>query len=96
MIVAASKWLKGALQEERIHDFLAKLHIKWQFSPSHSRWWGGQFERIIRLTKQSLFKAIWKTKVTCKELESVLFDIEITLNIRQLGYIEDDIHIPQT
>ena len=73
MVVAASKWLKGALQEERIHDFLAKLHIKWQFSPSHSRWWGGQFERIIRLTKQSLFKAIWKTKVTWKELESVLF-----------------------
>lgn len=96
MIVEASKWLKGALQEEKIHDFLAKLHIKWQFCPSHSHWWGGQFERIITLTKQSLFKAIWKTKVTCKELESVLFDIEITLNIRQLGYIEDDIHIPQT
>ena len=94
MIVEASKWLKGALQEEKIHDFLAKLHIKWQFCPSHSHWWGGQFERIITLTKQSLFKAIWKTKVTCKELESVLFDIEITLNIRQLGYIEDDIHIP--
>ena len=96
MIVEASTWLKGALQEEKIHDFLAKLHIKWQFCPSHSHWWGGQFERIITLTKQSLFKAIWKTKVTCKELESVLFDIEITLNIRQLGYIEDDIHIPQT
>ena len=93
MIVAASKWLKEALEEEKIRDFLAKLHIKWQFSPSHSCWRGCQFDRIIRLTKQSLFKAIWKTKVTWKELESVLFDIEIKLNIRQLGYIEDDIHI---
>ena len=41
-----------------------------------------------------MFKAIGKAKLTWKELESVLFDIEITLNNRPLGYIEDDIHTP--
>ena len=32
--------------------------------------------------------------MTWKELESVLFDIEVTFNNRPLGYIEDDIHTP--
>lgn len=46
------------------------------------------------MTKQALFKAIRKTKLTWKELESVLLDIEITLNSGPIGYIEDDMHTP--
>ena len=44
------------------------------------------------MTKQALIKAIGKTKLTWKELESVLLDIDITLNNRPLGYIEDGVH----
>ena len=39
-------------------------------------------------------KANGKAKLTWKELESVLLDIDITLNNQPLGYIEDDIHTP--
>ena len=92
--VAASKWLKVILREEKVHEFLAKHHIKWQLNLSRSQWWGGQFERIIGLTKQALLKAIAKVKLTWKVLESVLLDTEITLNNQQLGYIEGDIHTP--
>ena len=46
------------------------------------------------MTKQALFKANGKTKLSWKELESVLLDIEITLNDRPLGCIEDGIHKP--
>ena len=91
---AASKWLKVILKEEKVHEFLAKHHIKWQLNFSRAPWRGGQFERIIGLTKQTLLKAIGKVKLTWKELESVLLDTEITLNNQQLGYIEDDIHTP--
>ena len=82
------------MREEKIHDFLSKHHINWQFNLSCAPWGSGQYERIIRLTKQALFKAIRKTKLTWKELESVLLDIETTLNSRPIGYIEDDIHTP--
>ena len=41
-----------------------------------------------------MFEAIEKAKLTWKELMSVLLDIEITLNNRPLGYIEDDIQTP--
>ena len=33
-----SKWLKRILQEEKIHDFLAKRHIMWQFNLSSTTW----------------------------------------------------------
>ena len=49
--VGASKWLKGILREEKIHNFLTKHHIKWQSNLSCAPKWGGQFERIIGLTK---------------------------------------------
>ena len=35
-----------------------------------------------------------KTRPTWKELESALLDIDITLNNRLLGYIENDIYTP--
>ena len=30
--VGAAKWLRNVIQDERLHDFLAKLNIKWQFN----------------------------------------------------------------
>ena len=56
--------------------------------------WAGQFERIIRLTKQRLLKVIGKRKVTWKELKYVPLDIESTINNRLLAYVEDHIHTP--
>ena len=86
--------IKQKKKDEKIHDFLAKHHIKSQFNLSRAPWWDSQFERIIGLTKQALFKAIWKAELTWKGLKSVILDIEITLNNKRLDYIEDDIHTP--
>ena len=55
---------------------------------------GGQFGRIIGLTKQPLYKATGKAKLTWKQFKSVQLDIEITVNNRPPRYIEDDIHTP--
>ena len=52
----------------------------------------GQFEGIIGLTEQTLFKAFGKTKLKWKELEGVLLHIEIIFNNKSFRYIEDDIH----
>ena len=27
--VGAAKWLRNVMQDERLHDFLAKMNIKW-------------------------------------------------------------------
>ena len=49
---------------------------------------------MFGLTKQALLKANGKVKLTWKELESVVLNIEITLNNLPRRYIEDDIHTP--
>ena len=61
---------------------------------SRAERWGGQFEKLIRLVKQSLFKAAGKKNLTKQELEEMLLDIAIFLNNRPLIKTEGDIQLP--
>ncbi|XP_028415662.1 uncharacterized protein LOC114539025 [Dendronephthya gigantea] len=74
--VAGAKWLKRIMQDERFNDELAKMAIKWQFNLSRAPWWGGQYERLIGLIKQALYKSIGNGHLTGTELEEVILDIE--------------------
>ena len=56
--VETSKWLKHLMIEEKVHAFLAKHHIKWQFNLNKAPSWGAQVERIVGLVKQSLYKVL--------------------------------------
>ena len=91
---AAAKWLKQVTRDEELHEFLIKENISWRFNLSRAPWWGGQFERLIGITKQALHKSLGKTNLYWNELEEVLLDIEINMNNRPLTYIEDDIQYP--
>ena len=92
--VAAAKWLKQVEKEERLHDWLARKGIKWQFNLSRAPWWGGQYERLVGLVKQSLYKTIGNGNCFWKELQEVVLETEITLNNRPLGYVEGDVELP--
>ena len=91
---AAAKWIKKVVHSEAVNDFLAQHKIQWQFNLSRAPWWGGQFERLIGITKSTLYKSVGKSQLTWKEFVEVLLDIEITLNNRPLMYVEDDIQLP--
>ena len=47
-------------------------------------WWGGQYKRLINLTKQSLYKSICKSLLILSGLEEVLLDFEVNLNNQPL------------
>ena len=70
--VAAAKWLREIMKDERLHDWLAQHEIKWQFNTSRAPWWGGRFERIVGLIKQALYKAGGSTVLTWNALQDVL------------------------
>ena len=55
---------------------------------------GSQFERLIAVMKQSLYKSIGNGNLRWHELEEVILDVEITLNNRPLGYVEDYVQMP--
>ena len=89
-----AKWLKQVIKTKDFNEFLTKENIKWKFNLTRAPWWGGHFERLIGLTKQSLFKSLGKTSLSWNELELALLDVEVNLNNRPLTYIEDDIQKP--
>ena len=77
-----------------MHDYLSRNHITWQFNLSRAPWWGGQFERLVGLVKQALYKSIGGANLTWSELEEVILDAEIALSNRLLSYVEEDIQLP--
>ena len=92
--VAAYKWIKRINKSEVLHHFLNTKGTKWKFNLSRALWWGGQFERMVGLVKNSLYKTVGKSKLEWHELAEVLTDIETTLNNRSLTYMEEDIKFP--
>ena len=52
------KWLKRIKRDEKFHDFLSKERIICKFNLLSALWLGGQYERLIRFTKHSLYKSI--------------------------------------
>ena len=82
------------MKDAKLNEFLVNQGIVRQFNLSRAPWWGGQFERIIGLTKQAMYKVIGNARLKLNELEEILLDVEITLNNRPLSYVEDDVQLP--
>ena len=93
-VVAASKWIMKINKSEILHQFLNTKVIKWKFNLSRAPWWGGQFQKMVGLVKNALYKTVGKSKLERHELAEVLTDIETTLNKRPLTYMEEDIEFP--
>ena len=89
--VAVAKWLKAVMADEKVHDFLSRKRIQCQFNLSRAPWWGGHFERMIGIVKGSLYKTIGNGFLTWTELEEEVLDVEVAVNSRPLGYVEDDV-----
>ena len=86
---AACKWLENVMKSEQLHGYLASDNIKWKFNLSRAPSWGGQFERLIGLVKQSLYKTIGKANLQWHELKQVILDRHNTQQ-QPLMYVEDD------
>ena len=81
-------------EDEKFQDWLARQGIKWQFNLSRAPWWGGQFQRLVALLKQSPHKTIGNGNLQRTKLQEIILDVEITLNNRPLGYMEDNVELP--
>ncbi|XP_074028330.1 uncharacterized protein [Leptinotarsa decemlineata] len=83
---------------KEIEEYSTTRKIKWIFNAPTAPWWGGWWERIVRIIKELLRRNLGKSSLNYEELMTVLCDCEANINARPLTYIsssEDDL-IPLT
>ncbi|KAF2902404.1 hypothetical protein ILUMI_03781 [Ignelater luminosus] len=77
------------LHNEEVSNFSTKHRIGWKFIVERAAWWGGFWERLIKTVKDCLKFALGKSRVI-DELQTILTEIEATVNARPLTYIDND------
>lgn len=87
--VGANSALK-VLDWDKIAMYSTAQKITWKFIPPTAAWWGGWWERIVRMLKELLRRVLGKSVVNYEELLTILCDCEAIINARPLTYIEDN------
>lgn len=64
--------------------------IKWKFNPPSSPWWGGFYERMIKMLKELLRRVLKKTSLNYEEMITILCECEGVINSRPLTYLSED------
>ena len=81
---AAEKALRKLYNQRRVKSELETKRIIWRLNLERAPWWGGFFERMVRSVKRCLRKVLGNVKLTFDELNTVLVEVEGTLNSRPL------------
>ncbi|GFV91994.1 integrase catalytic domain-containing protein [Trichonephila clavipes] len=61
--------------------------IVWKFIPPTAAWWGGWWERLVRIIKELLRRSLGKSILSYEELSTVICECEFLINSRTLTYI---------
>ena len=77
------------MANEEVQRYLEDNGVKWQFNLERAPWWGGFFERLVGSVKRCLRKVVENVRLSRVELETILVEIEGTLNNRPLTYSYD-------
>ncbi|VEN41764.1 unnamed protein product [Callosobruchus maculatus] len=83
------KELTKILTNGKFQAFAASHRIEWRFIAERAAWWGGFWERMVKTVKDALKLTLGKS-LTFEELQTVLSEVEATVNSRPLTYIEND------
>ena len=78
------------LDWEEIEKFSGLMKIKWKFNPPTASWWGGFWERLIRVLKDLLKKNLKNASLDYEEFLTLLCECEFLMNNRPLTYISED------
>lgn len=76
---------------EEVQSYISNKGVKWTFIVELAPWMGGFYERFISLVKRALRKTLNRKMVDHVQLQTVLKEVEATINSRPLVYVSDDI-----
>ncbi|XP_053395587.1 uncharacterized protein LOC128555850 [Mercenaria mercenaria] len=85
--VAASNHIRRLFESRKVQDALTSQGTTWKFIPKRAPWFGGWWERLIRLTKTAVKKTLGHSYVNFDMLQTVVTEIEAVLHDRPLTYV---------
>ncbi len=75
----------------KVQEHIGNVGVEWKFIVEKAPWWGGFWERLIRLTKDCIKKVVGRAVLTFEELRTLLVEVEAVVNSRPLTYVYDDV-----
>ena len=69
---------------------LGREGVTWKFILKKVPWFGGYWERLIRLMKMAIKRTLGRACIILVTLETIVVEIETILNDSPLTYISDD------
>lgn len=75
---------------KKISRYCSLNEIEWHFNPHSAAWWGGWWERLIRILKNLLRRSLGRTSLGYEEMNTVLCDCEAVINSRPLTYLSEE------
>lgn len=75
---------------EKAFKYTAVRGMQWKFNPPSAPWWGGWWERMVRMVKDLLKRVLKKECLTYEEMNTTPCDCESVINSRPITYLSDD------
>jgi len=93
--LSTAQRLKEMLGSEELHTVLSRCSVTWKFIPKRAPWYGGYWKRLIGLTKGALKKVLGRVHISLRMLQTLIVEVEATLNDRPLTYLSEDPRDPE-
>ncbi len=82
----------NVIQSEDVHSYVSTNGINWKFIVELAPWMGGFYERLVGVVKRSMRESIGRRLLTMIQLQTLIKEVESTVNSRPLVYVEDDVN----
>lgn len=73
-----------------ISTIASNQKIRWKFNPPAAPWWGGWWERLVRMVKDILKRVLGRASLNYEELSTILCDCEQVINSRPITYVSEE------
>ena len=85
--IAAVEEIRELFKDPSVNNYLTKKGVQWTFIPKRAPWFGGFYERLIGITRNTLKKTLGRSLVNLDELNTIVIEIESVINDRPITYI---------
>ena len=79
---STGKHLEKICNNEELQGYLTTRRIEWTFNVRKAPWQRGFFERLIGISKSILYKVFGRPKLSFREVETLLIQVEGLMNNR--------------